>query len=237
MRVLGLVPARGGSKGVPRKNLHTVCGKPLLQYTAQAALAARLLSDVVLSTDDTEIAELGRRCGMTVPFMRPPELARDETPMLPVIQHAMRWMEDHGQFFDAVCLLQPTNPLRQPKDIDACIELLDANDADTVMTILPVPLEYNPHWVYFQNQNGALQLSTGEINPIARRQELQPAFHREGSVYVTRRDIVLNGNSLYGPRLLGYPMDARRSVNIDTPHDLERAIAMLSGEQNLEVKN
>jgi CMP-N-acetylneuraminic acid synthetase len=229
MKTLGLIPARGGSKGVPRKNIRPLCGKPLLQYTAEAALAARSLARVILSTDDEEVAGLGRRCGLAVPFVRPPELARDETPMLPVVQHAVAWLESRGEHFDAVCLLQPTNPLRRAEEIDACVELLERTDADAVVTILPVPAEHNPHWVYFRDEGGALSLSTGEAQPVGRRQDLPAAFHREGSVYVTRRDVLMTGNSLYGCDLRGLLVDAARSVNIDTPRDWARAEELLSG--------
>ena len=226
-RVLGVIPARGGSKGVPRKNIRLLCGKPLLQYTAEAALAARRLSQVILSTEDEEIAAVGRSCGLKVPFLRPAELARDETPMLPVVQHAVGWMETQSEHFDAVCLLQPTNPLRRAEDIDACLELLERNDLDAVVTILPVPAEYNPHWVYWQSEDGSLRLSTGEETPIARRQDLPPAFHREGSVYVTRRRVLMEENSLYGKRLAGYRLNPEQCVNIDTSEDWERAERLL----------
>lgn len=229
MKTLGLIPARGGSKGVPRKNIRPLCGKPLLQYTAEAALAARLLARVILSTEDEEVAEVGRRCGLDVPFVRPAELARDETPMLPVVQHAVAWLESRGERFDAVCLLQPTNPLRRADEIDACVELLERTDADAVVTVLPVPAEHNPHWVYFRDAGGALRLSTGEAQPIGRRQDLPAAFHREGSVYVVRRDVLMTGNSLYGRDLRGLLVDTARSVNIDTPRDWERAEELLSG--------
>jgi CMP-N-acetylneuraminic acid synthetase len=227
-RVLGLIPARGGSKGVPRKNLRLLCDKPLLQYTAEAALGASRLSRVVLSTEDAEIAELGQRCGLEIPFSRPSELAQDETPMLPVAQHAVTMLEAEGDRFDALCLLQPTNPLRRSEDIDACIELLEDSEADAVITVLPVPDEYNPHWVYFKNAGGSLYLSTGETTPIPRRQELPAAYHREGSVYVTRRKILMECNSFYGSRLIGYPLDAERCVNIDSFDDWERAVRLVS---------
>jgi CMP-N-acetylneuraminic acid synthetase len=231
MKVLGLIPARGGSKGVPRKNIRLLAGKPLLAYTVEAALAARRLTRLILSTDDDEIASVGRQLGVEVPFRRPVELALDATPALPVVQHALQFLEaaeNGGDRFDALCLLQPTNPLRRPEDIDGCIELFEREAADTVVTVLPVPDEYNPHWVYFQDADGCLRLSTGEATPIPRRQSLPPAFHREGSVYVMRRNVVMNENSLYGPRLLGYPMDARRSVNIDTLEDWARAEELLA---------
>ena len=227
MRVLGLIPARGGSKGVPRKNIRVLGGKPLLQYTAETARAARLLSRVVLSTDDEEIAEIGRACLLEVPFMRPRELAADATPSLLVVKHALEWLGSRGDVFDAVCLLQPTHPFRQPGDIDACITLLDESGADSVVTVLTVPPEHNPHWVFFSGPDGTLRLSTGESVLIPRRQDLPPAFYREGSVYVTRRDVVLKGGSLLGERVIGYPMDPEKSVNIDTQEDWARAERLL----------
>lgn len=230
LRVLGLIPARGGSKGVPRKNILVLCGKPLLEYTAAAAMGAQRLARVVLTTEDDEIAEVGRRCGLEVPFVRPAELARDETPMLPVVVHALQWLEDRGSRFDAVCLLQPTNPLRRSEDIDACVALLEEKKADAVVTVLPVPLEHNPHWVYLRRADGSLHLATGEAAPLGRRQDLPPAFHREGSVYVVRRDVILGQNSLYGHFLVGYEMDPRRSVNIDSFDDRLRAEKLLAAE-------
>ena len=231
MKVLGIVTARGGSKGVPRKNVRLLAGKPLIQYTAEAARAAKLLTKTSLTTDDKEIAEVGRQCGLEVPFLRPPELARDDTPTLPVLQHAVRFFEDQGEFFDAICLLQPTNPMRQSSDIDACVALLEKTGVDSVVTVLPVPAEYNPHWVYFRNDDGTFRLSTGEKTPIPRRQLLPPAFHREGSVYVMRRAVLMLKNSLFGDTLAGQLMDPARSVNIDTMEDWAEAEKLLSTSQ------
>lgn len=220
MRVLGIIPARGGSKGIPGKNIRPLGGKPLLAWTAESALAARRLSRVVLTTDDEKIAEIGRVCGLEVPFLRPAELAMDDTPTLPVLQHAVAELEKAGDRFDAVCLLQPTSPFRRAGDIDGCIELLETG-LDAVVSVLPVPPEHNPHWVYFRDGEGLLRLATGEDQPIPRRQELPPAFHRDGAIYVTRRDVLMEG-SLYGKRLGGYLADSR-SVNLDTPADWEKA--------------
>jgi CMP-N-acetylneuraminic acid synthetase len=154
--------------------------------------------------------------------MRPRELAEDDTPMVAVVRHAVDWIEARGDRFDAICLLQPTSPLRAASDIDASVSLLEEQEADSVVSVLPVPAEHNPHWVYFQTVGGWLRLSTGEDTPIARRQDLPPAFHREGSIYVTRRDVVVAG-SLYGERCVGYAIDPGRSVNINTPDDWARA--------------
>ncbi len=205
-----------------------LCGKPLIQYTTEAALRAKRLARVVLSTEDEEIAEVGRRCGVEVPFRRPEDLARDDTAMLPVVRHAVSSLEEAGDSFDAVCLLQPTHPFRRPEDIDGCIERLARTQADAVVTILTVPIAYHPDWVYLENNAGFLHLKGGHTEPIARRQDLSPAFHREGSVYVTRRDVVMEGNSLYGGRLVGYLLDGKPSVDIDTEEDWERTEALLS---------
>lgn len=226
MRVLGIVPARGGSKGVPRKNVRLLAGKPLLQYTAEAALGARL-ARVVLSTDDDEIAEVGRGVGLDVPFLRPSLLADDRSPMLPVVLHAVDTLEAAGDRFDAICLLQPTTPLRTSADIDASLDRLEQTGADTVISVLPVPEKHNPHWVYVPGADGSLHLATGEPQPIPRRQDLPPAFHREGSIYLTRRAVLATG-SLYGATVVGHPMDPSRSVNIDDMADWERAEALLA---------
>jgi CMP-N-acetylneuraminic acid synthetase len=227
VRILAIIPARGGSKGIPRKNIRLLAGKPLVQYTAATALACKGLTRVILSTEDPEIAEVGLRCRLEVPFLRPPDLARDDTPTLPVLQHAVQALEQTGDRYDAICLLQPTNPFRRSEDIEGCLDRLITTGADSVVTVLPVPPEYNPHWVYFQNDHGLLQLSTGEAAPIPRRQLLPPAFHREGSVYVMRRNVLMEQNSLYGSTVAGFLVDPSRSVNIDTMDDWRKAEAVL----------
>ena len=228
IRVLGLVPARGGSKGVARKNLRLLAGKPLLQYTAEAARQAKRLGRVLLSTDDPEIAEVGRRCGLWAPFLRPPRLAADDTPMFPVVVHALDWLEENGERFDAVCLLQPTSPLRRAADIDGCIDRLVDTGADCVVTVRPVPERFNPHWAYFLDDEGFLRLALGEREPIARRQELPRAYHRDGSVYVSRVSVIRQQGSLYGSRVLPYHADAAVSVNLDHEADWRRAEELLA---------
>ncbi len=227
MRVVGIITARGGSKGVPGKNIRPLAGKPLLGWTAEAALAAKRLSRVILSTDDEAIARAGRTAGVEVPFMRPADLARDTTPTLPVLEHAVAWLENAGDRYDAICLLQPTNPLRTPATIDACIELLERTGADSVVTVLPVPAEHNPHWVYFADAEGQLRPALAGSPPLTRRQDLPAAYFREGSVYVTRRDVLVEQHTLYGARMIGHELDPARCVNIDTPQDWQRAEAMI----------
>ncbi len=227
MKVLGIIPARGGSKGVPRKNIRLLCGKPLLVYTAESALRAKKLTRVILSTEDEEIAEIGKQCGLDVPFLRPANLAQDTTPTLPVIQHAVEFLETEGNTFDAICLLQPTNPLRRAEDIDNCIDLMENSEADSVVSVLPVPAEYNPKWVYWKGADGKLSLSTGEVEPIPRRQDLPTAFHRDGSIYVTRRNVLFEKSNLYGNNIQGYIMNPKYSANIDTMNDWFEVEALL----------
>ncbi|MGC8875437.1 MAG: cytidylyltransferase domain-containing protein, partial [Chloroflexia bacterium] len=192
---------------------------------------ATALTRVILSTDDEEIAAVGRELGVEVPFLRPHELARDDTPTLPVIRHAVAELEREGTRYDAVCILQPTSPFRRPEWIDACVKLLFERGADCVITVAPVPSEYNPHWVYFEDPQGFLVLATGEGEPIPRRQDLPQAYHRDGSVYVTRRDVLMKTGSLYGRRVLGYLVDAHDTVNIDTVDDLAKAASRLGARR------
>lgn len=235
LKVIGIIPARGGSKGVPRKNIRLLAGKSLLAYSVESSLAAKRLDHVILSTDDLEIAETGRSLGVDVPFIRPAELSDDKAPTFPVVIHAVRHMEGFGMHFDAVCLLQPTNPFRTAKDIDACVELLETTGADSVVSVLRVPDQYNPNWVYWQNDRGEMTLSTGESSPVARRQDLPPAFHRDGTIYVTRRSVLYECGNLYGERVQGYELDPARSVNIDTIDDWDLAEKMLKVEISIKT--
>jgi CMP-N,N'-diacetyllegionaminic acid synthase len=231
-RVLGLVPARGGSKGIPRKNLKSLAGQPLLAYTARAAKQSKLLSRVLLSTDDSEIAELGRSLGLDVPYLRPPELALDGTPMIDVVLHATRWVQAQGDHYAAICLLQPTSPLRSAETIDRCVSLLWGKNVDTVISVRPVPAEYNPHWVYFETGDGLLELSMGDNAPIPSRQQLPPAYHRDGSIFAAKTETVLAQESLYGKRVLGFVSPEEEAIDLDTEEQwsaLERRLNQVAG--------
>lgn len=231
MRVLGVVPARGGSKGIPRKNIRRLAGKPLLQYTAEAALGAKSLERTLLTTDDVEIAEFGRDLGMWVPFMRPPELAEDDTPTLPVLLHVVEWLIAEGEDYDAYCLLQPTAPLRTSRDIEEAIALLANSNSDSVISVIPVPWHYHAGWQLRQDEEGNLRLWNGDsLNQIAgQRQLLPPTFIRSGDLYVLRHSTLVVKRSLYGDRCFAYLMPSDRHVNIDTFDDWEQAERLLLG--------
>jgi CMP-N-acetylneuraminic acid synthetase len=147
--------------------------------------------------------------------------------MFPVVVHALEAVIAGGWTPDAVCLLQPTFPFRRPEDIDACIDAVEALRADCVISVHRVPDDFNPHWVYFERADGSLQLSTGESEPIPRRQELPSAFHRSGAVYVSRTSTITGHGSLYGDRVVGYETTTESSCNIDTPEDWNRAEALV----------
>lgn len=231
LRVLGLIPARGGSKGVPRKNLRQLGGKPLLGWSLDTALSVSEIDRVLLSTDDPEIAEVGRRLGADVPFLRPEELARDDTPTLAVLEHAIRWLQDRGDAYDVVALLQPTSPFRPPGLVEAALDLLVRRSATSVISVAAVPPKFNPHWVFLPGSDGALRLATGGRDPIPRRQALPPAVIRDGMLYLVRSSVVLNEQSLYGTRCFPLAFGAGGNVNLDTLQDFEQAERMLSGRQ------
>ncbi|GJM33442.1 MAG: hypothetical protein DHS20C18_24430 [Saprospiraceae bacterium] len=222
MKILGIIPARGGSKGVPRKNIKQLAGKPLIAYTIQSGKASKHLNHLIVSTEDEEIAAISRKLKADVPFLRPNELAQDSTPTLPVLIHALNYYSQLGQYFDAVCILQTTTPFRPAKMIDNAIEKFISTGADTLISLRPVPIEYNPHWVFEETTGELLKISTGERQIIPRRQELPPAFHRDGMLYLVKSDVLLKQNTIFGNTITGY-LTQGEAVNIDTFEDWNKA--------------
>jgi CMP-N,N'-diacetyllegionaminic acid synthase len=222
MDVLGVVPARGGSKAIPRKNLALLAGRPLLAWTAAAALASGRLTRVVLSTDDQEIADAGRGLGLEVPFLRPADLAADDTPMLPVLQDLVRRLQaGDGYRPDVLVLLQPTSPLRESRHIDAAVDLLLSTGADSVVSVVEVPHQFSP--VSVLREEGGRLLPWSDGPSVTRRQDKPRVFARNGpAVLAVRRPVVERG-SLYGADSRPLVMMAQESVDIDAPWDLELA--------------
>jgi CMP-N-acetylneuraminic acid synthetase len=225
MRVLGVIPARGGSKGVPHKNLRHVGGRPLLAYTADAARASRLARTCV-STDDQDIAAAARALGLDVPFVRPAALAGDETPMLPVLQHAVRTLAAEGAEFDGVVLLQPTSPFRRASHIDEAIALLESSGADAVVSVVEVPHHFNPTSVMRVEGERLRPFLDGPT--VTRRQDKPRLYARNGPAVLAVTVRTLNAGSLYGDDCRPLLMSARDSLDIDTTEDLELADLLLS---------
>ncbi|RXR21862.1 acylneuraminate cytidylyltransferase family protein [Flavobacterium stagni] len=222
MNILALIPARSGSKGVPGKNTKLLGGKPLLAYTIEQALEVSLFSKVILSTDCEQIAAVGKEWGAEIPFIRPASLATDSASSIGVVQHALDFYKEKGETFDAVCLLQPTTPFRAPHLISECIQKMKTENWDAVVSMLPVPHEFNPHWVFESDEKGALHIATGEKEIIKRRQELPNAYFRDGAVYLTRTEWLEKG-SFFGEKLGFVLSNPTTFVNIDTLSDWDKA--------------
>lgn len=223
MKILGIIPARGGSKGIPKKNIRLLGSKPLLAYTSEVALQSSLLSEVIVSTDDDEIIAVAQKLGVKTPFKRPLELAQDDTPTLEVILHALNWYKDQDIHFDAVCLLQVTYPFRTLAFLNEAIEKFSSNDCDALISVQKVPHVYNPHWIFEANDKGHLNIATGESKIISRRQDLPEALHRDGAIYLTTTKTLMEQQSLYGDKLAYIESLKLFSINIDTMEDWKKA--------------
>ena len=213
MKIIGIIPARFGSKGVPGKNIKKLNGKPLIEYTIQSALKSKL-DRIILSTDSIEIGEVGRSLGVEY-ILRPAELASDSSPMLPVIRHVIAELENHDEHFDAVMLLQPTCPLRNAVDIDSAIHIMNHTQPDTVISVSKVE-DFHPLRMY-KMEDGMLKLYQESLT-YSNRQDLPPVFHRNGAIYCTKIDIIKN-EGIYGNKILPYIMDREKSINIDDLYD------------------
>lgn len=237
MNILGVIPARGGSKGIPGKNRAPLGGRPLIEYTVDAAKGASSLSRVVVSTDDSVIAEHAKALGVEVPALRPAELAGDDTPILPVLLDLLDTLASQGGAApDAVCLLQPTSPLRTAADIDAAAALLTASGADAVVSVVPVPHHCSPVSVMSADADGVLSpYLPGEATHTTRRQDKPAVVARNGPAVLITRAATLRSGSLYGGRCVGYPMPRERSIDIDEPLDLVIAEALLAVTTNKEA--
>lgn len=216
---VGVIPARGGSKSIPRKNLAPLGGRPLLAWTADAALQSRRLARTILSTDSPEIAAAGRAMGIEAPFLRPHALAADDTPMLPVLLHALDHLEGQGIAPTALVLLQPTSPLRAARHIDEAIELFEREHGEVVVSVVEVPHRFNPLSV-MRLDGRRLKPFLAEGAAVLRRQDKPRLYARNGPAVLVISVRQLRSGTLYGPNTVGYVMDEASSLDIDEPADL-----------------
>ena len=227
LRILGLVPARGGSKGVPGKNVRPLAGHTLLEYAARVARESGVLDRIILSTDSSQVAEAGRRAGLEVPFVRPAALAADDTPMVPVIEHALAELSRQPWSPEIIVLLQPTSPLRRPDHIREAVSMLRETGADSVVTVVEVPRHLSPDYV--------MRIEAGRLKPflpdgarVARRQDARPAWARDGTVYAFRRSTIEQTGGIYGEDCRPLLVDAGDSLSIDSPEDWDEAERLLT---------
>ncbi len=220
MKILALIPARGGSKGIPRKNIKPLAGKPLIAWTISEALKSRYLDEVVVSTEDAEIAEVARQWGASLPFMRPKELAQDDTPgAMPAI-HALQALPG----YDVVLLLQPTSPLRTTADIDAFVGKALAEKPRSMTSVYPTPK--NPYWMYTLGGASRLQPIMGG-QTMHRRQDMPAIYAANGALYWAEKAWLNANNTFVTSETVGYIMPAERSIDLDSQVDWQLAELLL----------
>jgi CMP-N-acetylneuraminic acid synthetase len=225
-KVLAVIPARGDSKGIPRKNLYPLNGKPLIAYTIEAALKSKLLTRSIISTDSEEIAEVAEKFGGDVPFIRPNVLANDTASSIDVVKHAVKELEKaDGVRYNYAVLLQPTTPLRLSEDIDKVVQKLISTQCDTVITMVDVGA-FHPARMY-RIENDRLVGIMEESIAMRRRQDLPPIYIRSGDVYACKRDIIFNRNSMLGNDCRPLVISPNRAINIDTLRDIVLAEYLL----------
>lgn len=220
MKILGIIIARGGSKGIPGKNIKKLLGKPLIAHTIEEALKSKLISRLIVSTDNIEIAKIGKDYGAEVPFNRPKNLSADDTPGLPVITHAVRFMEKN--FFyspDLIIVLQPTSPQRRVEHIDQALNLFVNSDADSVISVTEAPHNSNPYSVMNLENDGSINnfLDYDELNNL--RQKKPKFYCRNGSIYACTYKCLFDQKTLYGKKTLPYFMEKNVSFDIDDETD------------------
>ena len=225
--VLAVIPARGGSKGIPRKNIKLFAGYPLISYSIAAALQSQSVTRVIVSTDDEEIAAVARQFGAETPFIRPPELALDQTTDLPVFEHALKWLKDNENYSpDLVIQLRPTSPIRPRQCVDEAVALLQKHpEADSVRGV--VPSGQNPYKMWRLTGKDQPMTPLLELEDLAEpfnspRQALPPTYWQTGHIDVIRPSVILEQASMSGRVILPYLIDARYTVDIDTPFDWQR---------------
>ncbi len=228
--VLAIVPARGGSKGLPNKNLIALGGRPLLHHTVAAALASGVVERVLISTDSPAIAESARAAGAEAPFVRPADLSQDDTPTIPVLLHALAWLEERGQRPSWVMCLQPTSPLRSPDDIRGALALAREREADAVVSVTPA--HPHPAWSKAIDSSGRLTDLFASASHDTRRQDLPPAFVLNGAIYLSRSEALVERRSFYGEQTYAWVMPPERSIGHRTRHgDLQVADLALRLQQ------
>jgi CMP-N-acetylneuraminic acid synthetase len=230
-KILAVIPARGGSKGVPHKNIRLLKNKPLIAYSIEAALEAKdLFHRIIVSTDDEEIANVAKQYGAEVPFIRPMDLGKDTAPMVPVLKHAIEFIEKKDVIkIDWVLLLQPTAPFRLNEDIKNVINLGINGSVDSVISVVQV-FSVHPILMKRIENNRLIPFCIVEKEGTRRQDYFPPAYMRNGSLYLSKRDVIMNENSIWGKDICPYIMPENRSVNIDNEFDFKFAEFMLSEE-------
>ena len=222
-RILAVIPARGGSKSIPRKNLKKICGKSLIHHASDICKSLPWIDMAILSTDDEEMAEEGKRTGLSVPFLRPSNLATDNASSIDMWKHAWKYTEKEvGEVFDVSILLEPTSPLRTSNDIEICLNKLIQENHKSVATVSLVPAHYRPQKTLLINENGKIGFFLPPKDKYSRRQNIPPYYFRNGICYAITREKLIEENIILDESTFAILIE-REIVNIDEPFDLEIA--------------
>lgn len=234
-RVLGLIPARGGSKGLPGKNIRMIAGKPLIVWSIEQAWASALIDDIVVSTDSLEIADVARSASARVPFLRPDSLATDTATSVDAILHALDALASGGELFDIVVLLEPTSPLRESSDIDGALKrLVSVPQAESIVGVSSVEAVH-PSFLFREGADAFLAPYTGVSANALRRQDLEPLLFIEGSVYASYVEALRARRGFYHERAIGWRVERYKSLEIDEMTDLITAEALLLARQERRI--
>lgn len=225
IEVLAVIPARGGSKGLPRKNIKDLNGKPLISYTIEEAKKSKYINKVVVSTEDEEIAEVSRNFGAEVPYLRPEELAKDNSLTVDCVIHMINWLKENENYIpEYVCVLQCTSPLRTFDDIDGTVEKMISTGMDGAVSVCEA--EVNPYWTNIFNGD-ELVYFLEEGRKISRRQDLPPVYRMNGAIYIAKTQALIEYKTLEPNKITGYIMDADKSVDIDDIKDFMLAEVLI----------
>lgn len=230
MNILAIIPARSGSKGVPKKNIYPLAGKPLISYTIESAKQCKYINKIIVSTDGPEIAELSKVLGADVPFLRPSNLAQDNTQMIEVVRDLLNTMSSNYNYIpDAIVLLQPTSPFRSSVQISEAINLFLKNpEADSLVSVVKVPHHFTPESIYKFTETGFLENYLSGDKVYDRHQKPNYLARNGPAILISKKENILNGTSFYGKKILSFTMDYKSSIDIDSLEDMAHAEILLT---------
>ena len=220
-KVLAIIPARGGSKGLPGKNIKKLNGKPLLAYSIETAIQSDVFDKIIVSTDDEKIAKTAKNYGAEVPFIRPAKLATDTAKSIEVLVHAIKWLEDKGENYDYVMKLQPTSPLRKKEDIVKAMDLLLKKDGNSVISVSEC--DHHPLWANTLEDDLKMNEFIRDEVKGKNRQELPKYYELNGVIFLSKVEVLLRTKDWYGKESYAYVMDSKRAIDIDNIIDFELA--------------
>jgi len=230
--ILGLILARSGSKGIKQKNISKLCGKPLIAWTINSALKSKRLTDVILSTDSTTIAKIGKKFGADVPFIRPLKFSKDKSPSIDAIEHAIKWLRKKGKNYEFVVLLEPTSPLRDHNDIDLAINKVIKLKAQSLVSVSKA-VALHPAYLYKKTKTEKIKPFKTYKKKYIRRQDIEPVYFMEGTIYISKVSTLLKKKTFCHKNTLMYEVPKWKSLEIDDSLDLILVRAIIQNKQKI----